>query len=149
MKTRRLLAQTLGRILCQKKLPRNGKRCRRDSLFNANFSKNFIFEPTFRDEESGSELADFISDTKTITPDNYATRELLKSELRKIMEELSEREREIIRMRFGLDDGMTHTLEEVGKAFGVTRERIRQIEAKTLEKLKDHAEAKRLKEFLK
>ena len=65
------------------------------------------------------------------------------------MSELAEREREIIKMRFGLEDEITHTLEEVGKAFGVTRERIRQIEAKTLEKLNEHPRSNRLKEFLK
>ncbi len=150
LKTRRLLAQTLGRDPLPEEIAQEMGKDVEEILYLMQISqRTSSLNQPLGDEESGSELADFISDTKTITPDNYATRELLKSELRKIMEELSEREREIIRMRFGLDDGMTHTLEEVGKAFGVTRERIRQIEAKTLEKLKDHAEAKRLKEFLK
>ncbi len=100
------------------------------------------------DEEEGNEVGDFVPDTKTMSPDRYATLQLLREELRKILDTLPERERKIIEMRFGLKDGISHTLEEVGKAFNVTRERIRQIEAKTLEKLKELDKSKKLKEFL-
>jgi RNA polymerase primary sigma factor len=150
LKTRRSLAQALGRDPLPEEIASEMEKDVEEILYLMQISQSTSsLNQPLGDEDGGSELADFISDTKTITPDNHATRELLKNELEKIMQELSEREREIIKMRFGLNDEMTHTLEEVGKAFGVTRERIRQIEAKTLEKLKDHAHSKRLKEFLK
>jgi RNA polymerase primary sigma factor len=150
LKTRRSLAQDLGRDPLPEEIASEMDKDVEEILYLMQISQSTSsLNQPLGDEDGGSELADFISDTKTITPDNHATRELLKSELEKIMKELSEREREIIKMRFGLNDEMTHTLEEVGKAFGVTRERIRQIEAKTLEKLKDHAQSNRLKEFLK
>jgi RNA polymerase primary sigma factor len=100
-------------------------------------------------DEEGSELGDFISDNKALNPENHAEKEMLKKELNEILKDLPEREREIIKARFGLEDGVAHTLEEVGEMFKVTRERIRQIETKTLEKLKEHPRAKRLLEFLK
>ena len=150
LKTRRSLAQVLGRDPLPEEIATEMEKDVEEILYLMQISQSTSsLNQPLGDEDGGSELADFISDTKTITPDNHATRELLKDELKKIMQELSEREREIIKMRFGLNDEMTHTLEEVGKAFGVTRERIRQIEAKTLEKLKEHAQSKRLKEFLK
>lgn len=150
LKTRRSLAQALGRDPLPEEIASEMEKDVEEILYLMQISQSTSsLNQPLGDEDGGSELADFISDTKTITPDNHATRELLKNELEKIMQELSKREREIIKMRFGLNDEMTHTLEEVGKAFGVTRERIRQIEAKTLEKLRDHAHSKRLKEFLK
>lgn len=100
-------------------------------------------------DEEGSELGDFISDNKSLNPETHAEKEMLKKELREILKDLPEREREIIKARFGLEDGVAHTLEEVGEMFKVTRERIRQIETKTLERLKEHPRAKRLLEFLK
>lgn len=150
LKARRLLSQMLGRDPLPEEIASEmGVEIEQVLyLMQISQSTSSLNQPV-GDEEGGSELGDFISDTKTITPDNYAARELLKNELKKIMSELAEREREIIKMRFGLEDEITHTLEETGKAFGVTRERIRQIEAKTLEKLKDHSASKKLKEFLK
>lgn len=150
LKARRLLSQMLGRDPLPEEIASEMGIEIEQVLYLMQISQSTssLNQPV-GDEEGGSELGDFISDTKTITPDNYAARELLKNELKKIMSELAEREREIIKMRFGLEDEITHTLEETGKAFGVTRERIRQIEAKTLEKLKDHSASKKLKEFLK
>ena len=81
-----------------------------------------------------------------MTPTQLAARTLLKNKIKEILVSLTPREQEILNMRFGLDDGITHTLEEVGKKFGVTRERIRQIEAKSLEKIKLHEKAKELEE---
>lgn len=100
-------------------------------------------------DEEDSILADFIKDDKTATPAEQAARALLKDILNDIMKELTERERQIISMRFGLEDGVTHTLEEVGQTLGVTRERIRQIEYKTLEKIKNHPRAKEFEGFEK
>jgi RNA polymerase sigma factor (sigma-70 family) len=91
---------------------------------------------------------DFIEDEGAMSPDDYATNELLKDELNEVLLELTDREEKVLRLRFGLDDGRTRTLEEVGKEFNVTRERIRQIEAKALRKLKHPSRSKRLKDFL-
>jgi len=88
--------------------------------------------------EEDSKLGDFIEDDNTLSPSDSTDRQLIRENLYGMLEYLSPREREIIEMRFGLKDGVGHTLEEVGKKFGVTRERIRQIEAKVLQKLKDH-----------
>jgi len=99
-------------------------------------------------EEDDSHLGDFIEDKNTLSPDQYANNELLKDEINLILSTLTEREEKVIRLRFGLEDGRTRTLEEVGKEFDVTRERIRQIEAKALRKLKNPTKSKRLKEFL-
>ena len=98
-------------------------------------------------DEEDSTLSDFIPDEKSTTPAQLAARALLKDLLKDIMIDLSEREQKILSMRFGLEDGVSHTLEEVGKVSGVTRERIRQIEAKALEKIREHSKAKALEGF--
>ena len=99
-------------------------------------------------EEDDSHLGDFIEDEGAMSPDDYASNELLKDELNEVLLELTDREEKVLRLRFGLDDGRTRTLEVVGKEFNVTRERIRQIEAKALRKLKHPSRSKRLKDFL-
>ena len=99
-------------------------------------------------EEDDSHLGDFIEDEGAMSPDDYASNELLKDELNEVLLELTDREEKVLRLRFGLDDGRTRTLEEVGKEVNVTRERIRQIEAKALRKLKHPSRSKRLKDFL-
>ena len=99
------------------------------------------------DDDSDSKLEDFIKDVKSISPDRAAARELLKSYVRDAMRDLSPREQKILEMRFGLSDGVTHTLEEVGREFDVTRERIRQIEAKALEKIQSHHMIEKLRDY--
>jgi RNA polymerase primary sigma factor len=98
-------------------------------------------------DEEDSTLSDFIPDDKNITPTQSAAQALLRDLLKEILVDLTDRERKILAMRFGLEDGVTHTLEEVGNVFGVTRERIRQIEAKALERIRDHDKAKALEGF--
>ncbi len=99
-------------------------------------------------EEEDSNLCDFIEDHKILAPADAASRKMLKEQMDDVLGTLSERERQVLAMRFGLDDGRTRTLEEVGKAFGVTRERIRQIEAKALRKLRHPSRSKKLKDYL-
>ena len=99
-------------------------------------------------EEDDSHLGDFIRDEKTMGPEEYATVEMLKEELKNVLSTLTEREEKVLRLRFGLDDGQCRTLEEVGQIFGVTRERIRQIEAKALRKLRHPSRSRKLKDFL-
>jgi RNA polymerase primary sigma factor len=103
--------------------------------------------PVGSEDDEGSLLADFIADEETVTPETIAGRRILKDHLQEIIGELSPREQKILEMRFGLKDGVTHTLEEVGKVFGVTRERIRQIEAKALEKIRQHHKIEKLKGY--
>ncbi|WP_106765896.1 RNA polymerase sigma factor RpoD [Paenibacillus faecalis] len=99
-------------------------------------------------EESDSNLGDFIEDHDALAPADAAAFELLKEQLEEVLDTLTEREENVLRLRFGLEDGRTRTLEEVGQVFGVTRERIRQIEAKALRKLRHPSRSKRLKDFL-
>ena len=99
-------------------------------------------------EEDDSHLGDFLADERTMSPEDFATYEILKDELRQVLNTLTTREKEVLELRFGLFDGSSHTLEEVGKKFKVTRERIRQIEAKALRKLRHPSRAKKLKDFL-
>jgi len=98
-------------------------------------------------DKQDSVLAEFIKDDKTIAPNIEASRKLLKDRLKEISSELTPRELKILGMRFGLDDGVMHTLEETGEEFGVTRERIRQIQAKALEKLRKHKELKKIRDY--
>ena len=99
-------------------------------------------------EEDDSHLGDFIEDKDAMSPDQYANNQLLKDEINNVLQGLTEREEKVLRLRFGLYDGRTRTLEEVGKEFNVTRERIRQIEAKALRKLKHPTRSKRLRDFV-
>ena len=99
-------------------------------------------------EEEDSNLGDFIEDHKVLAPADAASRQMLKEQMEDVLETLSERERRVLEMRFGLEDGRGRTLEEVGREFGVTRERIRQIEAKALRKLRHPSRAKKLKDYL-
>ncbi|MDD5710623.1 MAG: RNA polymerase sigma factor RpoD [Candidatus Colwellbacteria bacterium] len=104
-------------------------------------------ESPIGDDDDKSTLADFIQDEKSLTPNQMTSQQLLKDQIKEIIQDLTERERKILEMRFGLEDGVTHTLEEVGKVFNVTRERIRQIEAKALEKIRLHDQSKRLSDY--
>lgn len=99
-------------------------------------------------EDEDSVLGDFIEDEDSATPEESATNQLLKEQVQSVLSTLSDREQKIIKMRFGLENGKSHTLEEVGQEFAVTRERIRQIEAKALAKLRKHKDAKKLHEYL-
>ena len=99
------------------------------------------------DDDDRSRLADFVSDDKITSPDQEVSHSILTDQITEILDTLSEKERRILEMRHGLQDGTYHTLEEVGKEFGVTRERIRQIEAKALEKIRQHEKARRLKSY--
>jgi len=106
-------------------------------------------DASIRDDEEDSVLSDFIEDEDTITPEMSATNQLLKEQVKEILSALTEREQKILKLRFGLEDGKQHTLEEVGQEFSVTRERIRQIEAKALAKLRKHKDAKKLHDYIK
>jgi len=99
------------------------------------------------DDDDRSRLSDFISDDKMVSPDQEVAHSILTDQITQILDSLSDKERKILEMRHGLTDGTYHTLEEVGKEFGVTRERIRQIEAKALEKIRQHDKARRLKSY--
>ena len=99
-------------------------------------------------EEDDSHLGDFLEDENAMSPDEYANNQLLKDEINLVLQGLTDREEKVLRLRFGLYDGRTRTLEEVGREFNVTRERIRQIEAKALRKLKHPTRSKRLKDFV-
>jgi RNA polymerase primary sigma factor len=98
-------------------------------------------------DEDGSSLGDFIEDTDSLSPTQTASRNLLRSHLQEILDDLNDREQKILQMRFGLEDGITHTLEEVGSEFNVTRERIRQIEVKALEKIREHINIRKLRDY--
>jgi RNA polymerase primary sigma factor len=100
------------------------------------------------DEEDKSTLGDFLADDKILAPDQESNRRIIRDQLAEILNDLPPKEKKIIEMRNGLLDGVYHTLEDVGKEFGVTRERIRQIEAKALEKMRQHEKTKRLQHFL-
>lgn len=106
-------------------------------------------DASIRDDEEESVLADFIEDEDTISPEESATNQLLKEQVKGMLGALTEREQKILKLRFGLEDGKQHTLEEVGQEFSVTRERIRQIEAKALAKLRKHKDAKKLHDYIK
>ena len=99
-------------------------------------------------EEDDSHLGDFIKDEHNMSPEEYATNEMLKDEISEVLLTLTEREEKVIRLRFGLEDGKPRTLEEVGQMFGVTRERIRQIEAKALRKLRHPSRSRKLRDFM-
>ena len=99
-------------------------------------------------EEEDSHLGDFIEDEQALAPTDIVASNLLKEQLIKVLDTLTPREEKVLRLRYGLDDGKPRTLEEVGKEFNVTRERIRQIEAKALRKLRHPSRSKRLKEFI-
>jgi len=106
-------------------------------------------DASVREDEEDSVLGDFIEDEDTVTPEESATGSLLKEHVSDMLGVLSEREQKILRLRFGLEDGRSHTLEEVGQEFNVTRERIRQIEAKALAKLRKHKDSKKLHDYIK
>lgn len=105
-------------------------------------------DASIRDDEEDSVLSDFIEDEDTVSPEESATGQLLKEQVKDMLGALSEREQKILKLRFGLEDGKSHTLEEVGQEFSVTRERIRQIEAKALAKLRKHRDAKKLHDYI-
>ncbi len=106
-------------------------------------------DASVRDDEEDSVLGDFIEDEDTISPEESATNQLLKEQVKDMLGGLSDREQKILKLRFGLEDGKNHTLEEVGQEFSVTRERIRQIEAKALAKLRKHKDARKLHDYIK
>ena len=106
-----------------------------------------ILETTIGEEED-SHLGDFLEDHTALAPAEAASHQLLKEQVEDVLDSLTERERKVLQLRFGLDDGRSRTLEEVGKEFHVTRERIRQIEAKALRKLRHPSRSRKLKDYL-
>ena len=106
-------------------------------------------DASVRDDEEDSVLGDFIEDEDTISPEESATNQLLKEHVKQLFSGLTDREQKILKLRFGLEDGKSHTLEEVGQEFSVTREHIRQIEAKALAKLRKHKDSRKLLDYIK
>jgi len=144
---RRRLAQDLGREpLAEEIATEMGTDVEKIHHLIRIAQETISLETPIGDSDDESILGEFIADEKTLSPDQSATYRLIRDQLKEILVDLTPREQKILSMRFGLNDGVIHTLEEVGKEFNVTRERIRQIEAKALDKLKGHQLIKRLKE---
>ncbi|MBR0382485.1 MAG: RNA polymerase sigma factor RpoD [Eubacterium sp.] len=148
LRTSRMLLQELGREPTNEEIAEkmNMPVAKIDEILKTSRDPVSLDSPI--GEEEDSQLGDFIKDENTPSPMERAASEILKEELESAMDSLTERERKVIRLRFGLDDGKTRTLEEVGKEFDVTRERIRQIEAKALRKLRHPSRSKKLRDFL-
>ncbi len=147
-KVRRDLLQGLGREPSTEEIAAEmGLTIDKVSHITKIFQRTASLESPVSDDADSSVLSDFIKDNKIISPSNEAGRGLLRERLKDILVDLNPREREILSMRFGLKDGVTHTLEEVGNKFGVTRERIRQIESKSLEKIRQHKRLKTLRGY--
>ncbi|PKL72254.1 RNA polymerase sigma factor RpoD [Candidatus Kuenenbacteria bacterium HGW-Kuenenbacteria-1] len=144
----RSLIQNLGREPLPEEIAAEmGERLEK-VLYYIKISQDTIsLETSVGDDDNDSTLGDFIEDVKTISPDKAAAIELLKGYIREIMNELTSREQKILEMRFGLTEDGSHTLEEVGYEFGVTRERIRQIEAKVLDKIRQHKGMAKLRDY--
>lgn len=146
--TKRRLAQELGREPLAGEIANEMDLPAEKILHIQKISQEAIsLESPAGDKDDELTLGEFIKDEKTSTPQQSTAHVLLKNKIRSILEDLTPREREILTLRFGLEDGVTHTLEEVGQRFGVTRERIRQIEAKALEKIRIHEQANALQEY--
>jgi len=148
IKIKRQLLQDLGREPLPEEIAAEMKETMEKVKQIMKISQETIsLEAPVGDDEEDSLLGEFIEDEKGLIPSKEAARKLLRDQIREILEDLSPREQKIIQMRFGLDDGITHTLEEVGQEFGVTRERIRQIEAKALEKIRKHGGLTKLRSY--
>lgn len=149
MRANRRLTQELGREPSMEELAKSVE-MEPDKIEHIMKIKQDIqsLDKPIRDEDEDSSLSDFVIDEEAETPEESATQQLLKEHVGEMLDMLHPREQKILRMRFGLEDGRTHTLEEVGQEFGVTRERIRQIEAKALAKLRKNRDSKRLKDYL-
>ena len=148
IRTSRMLLQELGREPTNEEIAKkmNMPVAKIDEILKT--SRDPVSLDTPIGEEEDSQLGDFIEDESLLSPVDSASFSMLKEELEEAMASLTERERNVIKLRFGLDDGKTRTLEEVGKEFNVTRERIRQIEAKALRKLRHPSRSRKLKDFL-
>ncbi len=148
IKTQRKLVQELGR----EPKPEEVAKVMNLSVSKVREIMNFALEPVSMEtpigDEEDSHLGDFLQDFNAKVPVNFAMDVLLHDQLMEVIKSLTEREQKVIILRFGLEDGKPRTLEEVGKVFGITRERIRQIEAKSLRKLRNPSRSKRLKDFL-
>ena len=150
LRTQRALTQTLGREPTNEELAAalgiDVEKVEHIMKIKQDISS---LDASIRDDDEDSVLADFIEDEDTASPEESATGQLLKEQVRDMLGALTEREQKILKLRFGLEDGKSHTLEEVGQEFSVTRERIRQIEAKALAKLRKHRDAKKLHDYIK
>lgn len=148
LRTSRMLLQELGREPTNEEIAKkmNMPVAKIDEILKT--SRDPVSLDTPIGEEEDSQLGDFIEDQHTLSPVDSASFSMLKEELDEAMSSLTEREKSVIKLRFGLEDGKTRTLEEVGKEFNVTRERIRQIEAKALRKLRHPSRSRKLKDFL-
>ncbi|MBL7053738.1 sigma-70 family RNA polymerase sigma factor [Patescibacteria group bacterium] len=148
-KADRYLAQALGRRPSPEEIADELEIGADEARYLIKISQDVIsLETTVgKDDDKNTELADFIEDIKTITPDKVAALALLKKYMKEVTSDLSSREQKILDIRFGLSDGVAHTLEEVGQVFGVTRERIRQIEARALERIRELGDTKKIKDY--
>ena len=148
VRTQRALLQELGREPTQEEIAKEMKMSVERVAEIQKISQEPVSLETPIGEEEDSHLGDFIQDDNTPVPAEAAAYTLLKEQLLDVLKTLTDREQKVLRLRFGLDDGKARTLEEVGKEFDVTRERIRQIEAKALRKLRHPSRSRKLKDFL-
>lgn len=149
LRTRRGLLQDLGREPLPEELATEMEMDVAKINHILKISQDVTSIDAFIKEDEDTRVGDFLEDQDSISPKEAATVELLKENIKEVLDFLTPREQKILRMRFGLDDGHSHTLEETGQEFGVTRERIRQIEAKALMKLRKHRESKKLQDYLR